>query len=80
MAKKKTTSKSTESKKPEMRHVCKNHSCKDCGGAFYGLGFLGAAIYYISTATSFWAGVLGVLKAIVWPVFLIHGLMKFLGL
>jgi hypothetical protein len=51
-----------------------------CGGAFYGLGFIGAAIYYISTAGSFWMGVLGVLKAIVWPAFLIHGLLKFLGI
>jgi len=50
-----------------------------CGGAAYGLGFIGAAVYYISTATGFGAGVLGVLKAIVWPAFLVHGLLKFLG-
>jgi hypothetical protein len=50
-----------------------------CGGGFYFLGFLGAAIYYISTATSFWIGVLGFLKAIVWPVFLVYELLKFLG-
>jgi hypothetical protein len=37
--------------------------------AVYGLGFIGAAIYFISTATTFWIGVLGFLKAIVWPVF-----------
>lgn len=57
----------------------KNTGC-NCGGAFYGLGFLGAAIYYISTATSFWIGVLGILKAIVWPAFVIFELMKFLGM
>jgi hypothetical protein len=60
-----------------------NQHCKNqCGpsGAIYGLGFLGAAIYFISVATSFWMGVLGVLKAIVWPVFLVFGLLKFLGL
>ncbi len=34
-------------------------------GAVYGLGLIGAAIYFISTATSFWIGVLGFLKAIV---------------
>ncbi|MFH1915930.1 MAG: hypothetical protein ABIJ21_01580 [Nanoarchaeota archaeon] len=50
------------------------------GGAIYGLGFLGAVIYYLSTATGFWMGVLGFLKAIVWPVFLVYGLMKFLGM
>ena len=52
--------------------------CK-CGGALYGLGFIGAAIYYISTATGFWVGVLGVLKALVWPVFLVYEMLKFLG-
>lgn len=48
-------------------------------GAVYGLGFIGAAIYYISIATTFWAGVLGVLKAIVWPALLIYEAFKFLG-
>ena len=48
-------------------------------GAVYGLGFIGAAIYFISTATSFWMGVLGFLKAIVWPVFMIYEAFKFLG-
>ena len=41
-------------------------------GAVYGLGFIGAAIYFISTACGFWAGVLGFLKAIVWPAFLVY--------
>ena len=50
------------------------------GNAVYGLGFVGAAVYYISTATSFWMGVLGVLKAIVWPAFLVYGLLKSLGM
>jgi|TARA_B100001971_G_C18191252_1_gene538744 hypothetical protein len=57
-------------------------SCKPkgpCGNCAYFLGFLGAAIYYISIAPSFWNGVLGVLKAIVWPAFLIFELLKFLG-
>lgn len=49
------------------------------GGAVYGLGFIGSVIYYISTATTFWMGVLGVLKAIVWPAFLVYEVLKFLG-
>ena len=48
-------------------------------GAVYGLGFIGAAIYFICTATSFWVGVLGLLKAIVWPAFLVYGLFEFLA-
>ncbi len=49
------------------------------GGGLYGLGFIGAAVYYISTATGFWVGVLGVLKAMVWPAFLIYEVLKYLG-
>jgi len=48
-------------------------------GAVYGLGLIGSAVYYISTATSFWLGVLGVLKAIVWPTILVYELLKFLS-
>ncbi len=49
-----------------------------CGGGLYFIGFIGAAIYYIQTATSFWTGVLGFLKALVWPAFLVYELLKFL--
>jgi hypothetical protein len=48
-------------------------------GAVYGLGLIGAAIYFISTATSFWLGVLGFLKAIIWPVFMVYELFKHLA-
>jgi hypothetical protein len=52
-----------------------------CGssGAIYGLGAIGAAIYFISQAAGFWMGVVGFLKAIVWPLFLVLELFKFLG-
>ena len=56
---------------------------KEGGGAasaVYGLGFIGAAIYFISQATGFWMGVLGFLKAIVWPAFLVYEAFKYLGL
>jgi hypothetical protein len=49
-------------------------------GAVYGLGFIGAAIYFISQATGFWMGVLGFLKAIVWPAFLVYEAFKFIGI
>ena len=52
--------------------------CKSGAGGYF-LGFLGAAIYYISNATGFWPGVLGLLKAIVWPLFLVYELLKFIG-
>ena len=63
----------------EKHFFCKIHDNK-CGGAIYGLGFIGAVVYYISTATGFWIGVLGFLKALVWPAFLVHAMMKYLGM
>jgi len=48
--------------------------------AVYGLGLIGAAVYFIATATTFWMGVLGFLKAIVWPAFLVYEAMKSLGM
>jgi hypothetical protein len=49
------------------------------GGALYGVGFLGALYYFLTTATSLTAGVIGVVKAIFWPGVLVYMLMKFLG-
>jgi hypothetical protein len=46
----------------------------------YGLGFIGAAIYFISHATGFWMGVLGFLKAIVWPAILVFGAFRHIGM
>lgn len=46
--------------------------------AVYGLGFIGAAVYFIVHATSFWMGVWGIVKAIFWPAFLIYKLMEHL--
>jgi CO dehydrogenase/acetyl-CoA synthase beta subunit len=52
-------------------------NCGPCTGGIYFLGFIGAAIYYISQSATFWQGVVGFLKALVWPVFLVY---KLLGL
>jgi hypothetical protein len=49
------------------------------GGGIYFLGFIGAAIYYVSTATDFWMGVFGILKSIVWPAFLVFTALSKLG-
>ncbi|MDP2718481.1 MAG: hypothetical protein U1D67_05090 [Dehalococcoidia bacterium] len=47
-------------------------------GTVYGLAFIGALVYYIQHATTFWMGVLGFFKALVWPAFLIYKLLDFL--
>jgi hypothetical protein len=45
-------------------------------GAIYGLGLIGAAIFFISQATGFWLGVVGFLKALVWPAFFVYEAFK----
>lgn len=53
--------------------------CQGAGGAIYGLGLIGAMVYYIGSATTFGAGVLGFLKALVWPAFVVFNLLKYLS-
>lgn len=52
------------------------------GGAvsdgLYGLGFIGALIYYLQHATSLLTGIIGLFKALVWPAFLIYNLLGYL--
>jgi hypothetical protein len=50
------------------------------GGAVYGLGFIGAVIYYLQHAANFSEGVMGFLKAIVWPAVLIYKVLGLLNL
>lgn len=64
-------------KKKEWRHNHGHHGGQ-AGGAVYGIGLIGALVYYISTATSFGLGLLGILKAILWPAFVVYELMKYL--
>lgn len=69
-----------ESECKDNKNECRKPRGKHEGsGAVYFFGFIGAAIYYISTAATFWIGVLGFLKAIVWPVFLVLETLKYLG-
>lgn len=68
----------TEEKNCENKGKC----CKKSGNmgsqcGAYGVGFIGAAIYFIQHAPSFWGGVLGLLKAIVWPAFLVFKALEF---
>lgn len=48
------------------------------GGAIYGLGIIGAAVYYIQHSNGFWEGALGILKAIFWPAMLIYKVLEML--
>ena len=46
----------------------------------YGLGLIGAWVYYLGTASTFWMGVLGFFKGIVWPAMLVFELMRYLNM
>jgi hypothetical protein len=44
-------------------------------GPGYGLGIIGAAVYYLHITTGFWPSVVALLKALVWPAFLVYHLL-----
>jgi hypothetical protein len=48
--------------------------------AVYGLGLIGAWVYYLSHATTIWMGVLGIFKGIVWPAMLVYEALKTLNM
>lgn len=45
------------------------------GGGAYFLGMIGAAVYYLHTTTGFWPSIVALLKAVVWPAFLVYHLL-----
>ena len=48
------------------------------GGGWF-LGFIGALVYYLHFHSgTFWLAVLAILKAAVWPAFLVYHLLLFL--
>lgn len=48
----------------------------DSGGGFYFLGFVGALIYNMQAAAGFGAVVTGVIKAFIWPAYIVYQLME----
>jgi hypothetical protein len=60
------------------RKAAGHHGGSGIAGAVYFMAFIGAAVYYIMQTNTFWAGVIGFLKAIVWPAMLIFKLFGFL--
>ena len=66
--------KSTEQEHPRQKVIYRNAA----SAPVYGLGLIGAWVYYLSHAATFWIGVLGVLKGIVWPAMLVYELMQYL--
>ncbi len=60
------------------KYLFKNGSCSKEGNVIYGLGCVGALIYFLSTSIGFWAFFASILKAFLWPAFVVFELMKFL--
>lgn len=46
------------------------------GGTVYGLGLVGALVWFWQQATGFGEHVVGILEAIVWPAFLVYDALK----
>lgn len=46
---------------------------------YYLLATVGSAAYFLGQSEGFWAGVVSILKALVWPVFLTYDLFAFLN-
>lgn len=47
-------------------------------GAIYGLGFLGALVYFIQHATSFWDAIVGIFYSIFWPGVILYKVLEIL--
>jgi hypothetical protein len=62
----------------EVRPRPRNASAQ-CGGAVYGLGLLGALVWFWRQADGVGAHVTSVLKAFVWPAVLVYRAFKALG-
>lgn len=67
------------------KNSCKDCSCNHCkghknstsnGGGLYFVGFIGALVYFMQAAVGFGAVVTGILKAIVWPAYIVYKLLE----
>lgn len=56
-----------------------NKYAENNAGWLWFLGFIGATVYYWQLADTFGAYVVGLLKAFVWPAYLVYDLFKYLG-
>lgn len=56
-----------------------------CGGGstcnpVYGLGMLGAVVYYWQTSPDFGDKIVGIIKALLWPAFLVYSVLEKLAM
>lgn len=53
-----------------------NAGAAGSGGAVYGLGMIGAWVYFWQQADGFWAHLLALLEGLVWPAFLVYDVLE----
>jgi hypothetical protein len=64
------------------KHYSKKGRVAKAGGNgfVWFLGFIGALVYYLHVHSgTFWLVILAILKAFVWPAFLVYHLLMFMG-
>ena len=49
-------------------------------GALYGIGVIGALIYYLQHATTFLMVLIGIIKAIFWPAVIVYKVLEILNM
>lgn len=55
----------------------KNHASS---GAIYGLGIIGALIYFLQNANTIWEGIIGIIYAIFWPGVVVYKVLELFNL
>lgn len=50
------------------------------GGAIYGIGVIGALIYFLQHATTIGGGIIGIIKAVFWPAVVVYKALDLLKL
>ncbi|HYM64932.1 MAG TPA: hypothetical protein VES68_00380 [Candidatus Sulfotelmatobacter sp.] len=48
------------------------------GGAIYGIGVIGALIYFLQHAHTVGAGIIGVIEAVFWPAIIVYKALELL--
>jgi hypothetical protein len=49
------------------------------GDAVYGIGVIGALFYYVGQVDGLLNIIIAIIKAFLWPAFVVYDLLKFLG-
>lgn len=58
----------------------KNHAGSAGGGAIYGLGVIGAIIYFLQHSNTFAQALWGIVQAIFWPAVIVYKVLELLKL